>query len=56
MAGGIVEIFDKMTADANAGLAGAAVTMDGHLGAGLNGVEHALRLVVGRVAQVQIAA
>ena len=49
---GIVEIFDEMTADADAGLAGVAVTMDGHLGAGLDGVEHGLGLVVGRVAQV----
>ena len=45
-----------MTADANTGLAGVAVTVDGHLGARLDGVEHALGLVVGRVAKVQIAA
>ena len=45
-----------MAADADAGLAGAEVAMDGHHGAGLDGVEHALGVILGVVAEVEVAA
>ena len=45
-----------MAADADAGLAGAEMAMDGHHGAGLDGVEHALGVVLGAIAVVEVAA
>ena len=52
----IVEVFLEMAADADAGLAGAEVAVDGHRGAGFDGVEHALGVVLGAVAEVEVAA
>lgn len=52
----VVEVFLEMAADADAGLAGAEVAVDGHHGAGLEGVEHALGVVLGAVAEVEVAA
>ena len=52
----VVEVFLEMAAEADAGLAGAEVSVDGHHGAGFDGVEHALGVVLGTVAEVEVAA
>lgn len=50
----VVEVFHEVATDADAGLAGVAMAVDGHHSAWLDGVEHALGLVLVGVAQIQI--
>lgn len=52
----VLEVFLEMSADADAGLAGAEVAVDEHHGAGLDGVEHALGVVLEAVAEIEVAA
>ncbi len=53
-AGVIVEVLLEVTTQANNGLGGGAVTMDGHHRTRLNGVEHALGVVFGTIPKIQV--
>ncbi len=50
----VVEVFFKMAAEADYRLGGGSVPMDGHNGAGLDGVQHALGAIGRRVPQIVI--
>lgn len=50
----VVEILLKMAADANNSLGRCVMSMDGHHGSGLNGIEHPLRLVFRGIAEVEV--
>lgn len=48
----VVEVFHEVATDADTGFAGMAMAVNGHHGVWLDGVEHALGLVIGGVSQV----
>ena len=50
------ELFHHLAPQADHRFGGCPVAMDGHISAGFDGVEHALGVILGVVAEVEVAA